>query len=160
MSSYLIIDGYNIINRWPVLLEAKEKSIEFACSELFYVIQRYADAKELKAIIVYDGRGKERTVEDGNPTVIYSKKQETADTVIESLVYNAQSDFEEEGSKKKTNFNIRIVTDDRSITNMVLGMGATVVSTNIFASELESGISSLREDIKKHSSSFKRGLDL
>jgi len=51
-------------------------------------------------------------VEDGNPTVIYSKRGESADTVIESLVY-----------KLKDRKEARVVTDDRVISNMVTGMG-------------------------------------
>jgi len=155
MSSYLIIDGYNIINKWPNLIQAKEKSIEFARSELFYIIQKYADAKDLDAVIVYDGRASERSLEKGNPTVIYSKRSETADTVIESLVYNFTTD-----KNQKSGLQIRVVTGDRIISNMVLGMGAAVSSPEIFASELKTGIQYMREGIKNQSSDFKRGLGL
>ncbi|NQT95710.1 MAG: NYN domain-containing protein [Candidatus Omnitrophica bacterium] len=127
MSSYLIVDGYNLIHKWPKLVDAKNKSIEFARDELFHAIQRFCDFEGCKGTIVYDGSSPERSIEESSPTVIYSSKKESADTIIESLAYKLTS-----GSNP-----VKVVTDDRMITNMVIGMGAFVTSTTNFLSEIE-----------------------
>jgi len=137
MFSYLIVDGYNIINKWPALIQAQNKNLEFARSRLFHLMQSYCDFTGMKGMIVYDGREKKRSVEKGNPTVIFSQGGESADSVVESFVYN----IDEAAS-------IRLVTDDRAMANMVIGMGASVVSTKIFKADLESALSQLRDMIE------------
>ncbi|MFH1868432.1 MAG: NYN domain-containing protein [Candidatus Omnitrophota bacterium] len=138
MSSYLIIDGYNLIGKSPALLKAKDKSMELARSELFYLIQAYCGHHELEGIIVYDGGKRRRSVEKGSPTVIYSGRGETADTVIESFVYNLADKSE-----------AAVVTDDRAVANLVIGMGAFVTSTKMFGLEANSTMSSIRSFIEK-----------
>ena len=136
MVSCLIIDGYNLINKWPLLIKAKHKNFELARSRLLGLIQHYCDFTGIKGIIVYDGKGSKRSAHKGNPMVIFSRKNESADTVIESFVYKIED--------KKT---IRLVTDDRVMANLVSGMGALVTSTKIFEMEMKSALSSMREII-------------
>ena len=149
MSSFLIIDGYNLINKWLPLLKAKQYSIESARDKLFYMLQAYCDFKDIKGIIVYDGSQSKRSVEDGNPTVIYSKKGESADTVIESLVY-----------KSKDRENIRLITDDRIVTNMVTGMGAYASSAKVFELHVQSALSSMRGLIREKARKLNKGIRL
>lgn len=149
MSSYLIIDGYNLINNWPRLIKAKQKGIESARTELFNLIQPYSDYTTQKGIIVYDGSQKERSVEEGNPKVIYSKKGESADTVIESLVYNLED-------KSR----VKVVTDDKALQNLIVGMGASVISPKSLESEIRSASSSMRGFIEERADRINRGIDL
>lgn len=150
MPSYLIIDGYNLINSWPELIKVKRKSIESARAELFNLIQAYCDYTGEEGIIVYDGSQKERSVEKGNPTVIFSKKGESADTVIESLVYNLDD-------KSK----VKVVTDDRALENLIVGMGASVISAERLELEVKSASSSMRGFIEENQHKIvKRGIEL
>lgn len=126
MSLYLIIDGYNVINKIPYLVTAQNLSIESARDKLFKTFQRYCDFNSVEGLIVYDGNQGSRTIEDGNPAVIFAKKNECADTIIESLIYNMDNRQD-----------ARVVTDDRVISNLVTGMGAFTMSVNLFESELE-----------------------
>jgi len=87
MSSYLIIDGYNLIYKIPALIKASHRSIEFARDKLIGMVGSYCDYYNAQGIIVYDGKQAKRTVEKGNPLVIFSKRGESADLVIESFVY-------------------------------------------------------------------------
>ena len=136
MSSYLIIDGYNLIHKIPPLLQASRSSIDFARDELINMVGSYCDYYNTEGIIVYDGNQSKRTVEDGNPTVIYSKRGESADTVIESLVY-----------KLKDKAVVRVVTDDRVISNMVTGMGAFTMHVMLFYIEAKDAVASIRDKI-------------
>ncbi|NQT89837.1 MAG: NYN domain-containing protein [Candidatus Omnitrophica bacterium] len=122
----IIVDGYNLINKWPGLIEAADSSIEFARQRLFEQVQAYCDATGDEAIIVYDGSRNERTIEEGSPTVVFSMKGETADTVIEALATN----MTDKGS-------IRVVTDDRVLGNFITGLNAFVISTQLFESEIK-----------------------
>ncbi|TRZ53287.1 MAG: hypothetical protein D4S01_01575 [Dehalococcoidia bacterium] len=122
MYSYLIlIDGYNLINQLPDLLKASGNSIDFARDRLLSMVEAYCDYNHAEGIIVYDGNQRNRTIEGHNPVIIFSKAGETADTVIESLIYKLDD-------KQKA----RVVTDDRQISNMIMGMGAFTMSTSSF----------------------------
>ena len=148
MSSYLIVDGYNIINKWPRLVKAKNLSIESGRDELYRLVQAYCDNKGVDGVIVYDGKSAERTFENGNPAVIYSAKGESADTVIESLIYNI--------SDKSS---VRLVTDDRNEANVAMGMGAFVISAKAFESEIKKTIADTAKSIRNNdTSSFTKRL--
>jgi len=149
MSSYLIIDGYNLINKWPSLIKAQKKSMELARSELFHFVQAYCDYNEAKAVIVYDGREERRSVKKGNPKVIFSRKGETADSVIEAMVYNLVGTAD-----------VRVATDDRIQGNLVTGMGAFTISASMLEKETKRAIEAVREIIEDRESNINKGIDL
>jgi predicted RNA-binding protein with PIN domain len=135
--SYLVlIDGYNLINQLPSLLKAGRKSIDFARDRLLTMVEAYCDYNRAKGIIVYDGNRQDQTIEGHNPVVMFSKAGESADTLIESLIYRLDD-------RQKA----RIVTDDRQITNMAMGMGAFTMSTGLFAIEARQAIECIRKEI-------------
>ena len=131
---WLIIDGYNVIYKWPDLLRAKRKSIEFAREKLNTLIQKYSDFKGIEATIAYDGKGSNREEIEGNPKIIYSKNRETADAVIESLVYNYDKPDE-----------ITVVTDDNIQRNFVVGAGAHCISVQEFEIEVNTALVEMRK---------------
>jgi predicted RNA-binding protein with PIN domain len=136
--SYLIlIDGYNLINQLPELLKAGRNSIDFARSQLLAMVEAYCDFNNAEGIIVYDGKQNSRTVEGHNPVIVFSKAGETADTVIESLIYKLED--------KKI---ARVVTDDRQISNMITGMGAFTMSTGLFEIEAKQALEAIRREIE------------
>lgn len=57
MFSHLIIDGYNIINKWPSLKKAKSKSLDFARQQFIDTVEKYSDYTGIKVTIVFDGKG-------------------------------------------------------------------------------------------------------
>lgn len=134
MYSWLIIDGYNIISKWPDLAKAKRKSIEFAREKLNTIIQKYSDFKEIEVTIVYDGKGGERELIKGNPSIIFSKSAETADAVIEYLVYN--------NNKSKE---ITVATDDNVQRNFVICAGANCISAEKLMNEVKQTLVEMRK---------------
>ena len=138
MYSYLIlIDGYNLINQLPGLLKAGRKSIDFARDRLLAMTQAYCDHNNAEGIIVFDGNQENRTIEGHNPVIVFSKAGESADTVIESLVY-----------KLDDRTKARVVTDDRQIANMITGMGAFTMSTGLFDIEARQALDAIRKEIE------------
>jgi predicted RNA-binding protein with PIN domain len=136
--SYLIlIDGYNLINQLPALVKAGRKSIDFARDQLLAMVEAYCDYNNAEGIIVYDGNQKDRSIEGHNPVIVFSKAGESADTVIESLIYKLDD-------KKKA----RVVTDDRQIANMITGMGAFSMSTGMFDVEARQAVDAIRREIE------------
>ena len=134
MLQHLIIDGYNIINKWPDLIKAKDKSMELAREKLNTIIQKYSDFKGIKAIIVYDGKGPERTETKDNPRIIFSKGGETADAVIEYLAYNHKSPEE-----------ITVATDDSVQRNFVVGAKAYCISSEELEAEVKETLLEMRK---------------
>ncbi|UCH12874.1 MAG: NYN domain-containing protein [Candidatus Omnitrophota bacterium] len=134
---WLIIDGYNVINKWPELIKAKDKSIEFAREKLNTLVQKYSDFKGIKTTIAYDGKGRSSEELEGNPKIIYSKNKETADAVIESLVYN----YDKPGE-------ITVVTDDNIQRNFVIGAGARCISADQFETELSEALTEMRQMLR------------
>jgi len=136
MYSWLIIDGYNIINKWGSLLKAKNESIEFARETLNTIIQKYSDYKDIKVTIVYDGKNPEREEISGSPNIIFSKRNETADTIIEFLVYNADNPAE-----------ITVATDDNIQRSLVMGAGAWFISAKELEAEVDETLKQMRKKL-------------
>lgn len=90
METYLLVDGYNIINSWPELLQLMEDCIEDARDRLIHLLNNYAGFKVCKIIVVFDGhmvkdnRG-ERYL-DNQVEVVFSPWGISADQVIEREV--------------------------------------------------------------------------
>jgi predicted RNA-binding protein with PIN domain len=76
-------------------------------------------------------------MEGENPILVFSKSGESADTVIESLIYK----FED---KKLA----RVVTDDKAISNMIIGMGAFTMRASCFELEARQAIECIRREIE------------
>ena len=53
-NSYLIVDGYNIINAWDNLKEISKVDLDGAREKLVHYIIEYAQYTGKKAIIVFD----------------------------------------------------------------------------------------------------------
>ena len=53
-NSYLIIDGYNIINAWNQLKDLSKEDLEGAREKLIHYIIEYAQYTGKKAIVVFD----------------------------------------------------------------------------------------------------------
>lgn len=111
------MDGYNIINAWPNLVKLKDENLEHARDKLIEILQNYAAFKKIDVIVVFDAhlsRSKTRTYFlENRVEVIYSKKGETADMVIEKLI-----DCMPPRSK------IFVATSDWAEQRIILGKGA------------------------------------
>ncbi len=118
MKDLLIVDGYNIIFAWDELKKLAVQSLEHARARLTDTLVSYGKARGLKLIIVFDAMYTEEAEKStnigGDCQVIFTDKEETADSRIERLVY------EHRGEKRI----IYVATSDGSEQIQVLGTGA------------------------------------
>ena len=129
MKTYLIIDAYNIINQWSSLKGIAAYSLEDARIKLIAIIQNYSNIKNYYFIIVFDAYNISDTIKEeklDNGSVIYTHKNQTADSYIEKLVYDLPTVYE-----------INVATSDFMLQRMVLGLGANRISALELENEVE-----------------------
>jgi hypothetical protein len=138
VEEFLIVDGYNIINNWPNLAELKDHNLEHARDKLLETLQNYAAYKNIKIILVFDAHLSESKMRsshlENGVEVIYSKKGETADMVIEKII-----DCMPPRSK------VIVATSDWAEQRLVMGKGALRMP----ARELYYKVQSAEKNIKK-----------
>lgn len=130
MRSYLIVDGYNIINSWASLKSISEQSMEEAREKLIEILASYRAYKGLDIILVFDAhyvkgsREKEEMI--NNIKVVFTKEHQTADSYIEKMVY----------SLSKLNY-VQVATSDWAEQQTVLASGGVRLSARELEKEVE-----------------------
>lgn len=144
MKEYLIIDGYNIINSWPMLQSLAQKNLEDARDQLIEMMAEYQSYRGIKVIVVFDAHLVKKSMKKIERRigveVVYTKEKETADSYIERLII--------ELSRKNR---VVVATNDWREQQMVLGGGATRTSVR----ELIIDYNQVKEKIKKRMDSLK-----
>ncbi|ACB83774.1 NYN domain-containing protein [Natranaerobius thermophilus] len=139
MTDYLIVDGYNIINAWDHLKKSAEENLEISRIELIDELSEYKGILWGKIVVVFDAHSakqKNRHTEQINGIlVIYTKEGETADSLIEALVY----DLVDKG-------NVDVATSDWQEQRVIMGKGAVRLS----ARDLKKLIRETKEKIRKN----------
>ena len=138
MEEFLIVDGYNVINNWPHLVELKDGNLEHARDKLLETLQNYAAYNNVKIILVFDAHLSESKMRssylENGVEVIYSKKGETADMVIEKII-----DWMPPRAK------VIVATSDWAEQRLVMGKGALRMP----ARELYYKVQSVEKNIQK-----------
>ena len=139
----LIVDGYNIINKWPELLALKRKDLCLSRDQLISIIQHYCDFSEDMAVIVFDGNQNAGDVPQyhdvtGRLSVSFSKRNESADGLICRLV----------SENKPHKDRIIVATDDNMLKNLVFGMGAFDISADNLKQTISYYIDELNNNAK------------
>jgi predicted RNA-binding protein with PIN domain len=128
MAVHLIIDGYNLIRRSPVLRREDEVALELARESLLERLRRYKRMRSHGITVVFDGaRGTRVPPGSGQEKgirVVFSGRNETADTVIKRMC-------EKEGGK------LTVVTSDRDLGRHAASSGAVVMDVEEFEDKLE-----------------------
>ena len=140
MREVLIVDGYNIIGDWPELRRLKGESLEAARDRLIDELMEYRSITGRDVIVVFDAhhsRGVQTEEVIGGIKILYSKEQETADEVIESLVYELERD--------KSRKHIFVATSDYVEQQVTFGGGAL----RIPARELRIDVNEAKKEIKQ-----------
>ncbi len=106
----LIVDGDNVF-RAMGLIRGKDLS---AVEQVLQKLERMAAERDWEVTVVFDGPERFLPRESGPLVVRYGKGQ-SADTLIERMVY-----------QEKDRAEVVVVTQDRAEANLVLGMGARV----------------------------------
>ncbi|MFZ7121404.1 MAG: NYN domain-containing protein [Eubacteriaceae bacterium] len=129
LKKYLIVDAYNIINQWKFLKDIASHSLENARDELITILLSYSKIKNYNLVVVFDAYNNEEGVkkeENDNITIIYTKKNQTADSYIEKLVYELPTIYE-----------IRVATSDYTLQRMILTSGGIRISALELEKEVE-----------------------
>ena len=144
MADYIIVDGYNIINTWGMLENSSKTAFEHARDRLVDIMHNYQGFTGYNITVVFDAYrtdSKKRTVEkNGNITVIYTKKNESADVYIERFVNDTLED-----APKKTR--IWVATSDHLQQTIASSKGALIIS----AMELKADVA---RTVKERSTRF------
>lgn len=137
MKPLLYVDGYNVIGAWH---EAQKEQwpLDECRDRLIHQMEDYAGYTDQEVWLVFDGYRTERprrTVEEKqNLTVVYTRHGETADHYIERLCQELPKYRE-----------ARVATSDNVEQTVILGRGATRLSSREFWREVSSIRSSGRD---------------
>ena len=123
MATHLIVDGYNLLGATRRLSDRLESARE----NLLRVLAAYRHRKDHSITVVFDGwqqgQPMEQREQRAGVQVIYSKRGEKADQVIQRLVRQYGSDC-------------AVVTSDHEIINVARSHGAFVMEAQEFARKL------------------------
>ena len=122
---YLFVDGYNIINAWPELIDKASENIESARQTLLDILIEYKHYVDIHVIIVFDAykvKGTSLKKEKvGGVEVIYTKENETADAYIEKVL-------NEIGRSKK----VSVASSDGMLQQLIMSRGGLRISAREF----------------------------
>lgn len=139
LTTFLIVDGYNIIHAWPELEELTTVSLESARQKLMDKLCNYQGISGETVILVFDGylvKGSVGSVmEYNNIYVVYTKEAETADHYIERTVSTIPKEYR-----------VKVATNDGLEQTIIMGKGAT----RITARELKQIIEQEEKEIRKN----------
>ena len=142
MSRLYLIDGYNVIHHSAILKPLAMLDFEAARDALITKVSRYCSVGGDSASIVFDGRGrrlKARPPDGLSPrlTGSFSPHHLSADSVIERTVYQAADRHA-----------ITVVTADRGIRSLCLGMGSPAMMPDIFLDMMRESVDELTRQIE------------
>jgi uncharacterized protein len=128
MALHLIIDGYNLIRQSPELLRHEKKSLEEGRTMLLRSLLAYQRIKRHAITVVFDGWEEgdifERRGKEGGIEIIFSRRGEKADEVIQRLAVQKKGE-------------ITVVTSDRDLGYSCASEGCTVFSSPEFLARME-----------------------
>lgn len=105
MKRFVLVDGYNIILRDPVLAPVSRRSLQTAREALLARLLSSYDLRACDVTVVFDGQGANETTDRwGKIRVVYSRSGQSADEVIARLV-----------TETKDPSQLVVLSDDRSV---------------------------------------------
>ena len=128
---YLIVDGHSIIFAWPELRKLHQRRTSLARDTLARQLRDYQDWTGIRVVLVFDGKGSDISAE-ADPhdiQVMYSRKGQTADAIVERLA-----------SKYAADFDVTVATSDSLERQTVTSFGAMSVSPGMLREMVEEAI--------------------
>ena len=130
MKPILFVDGYNVIGAWA-RADREGWTLDECRDRLMHLLEDYAGYTGQEVVLVFDGHHSERPVstvdEKAALTLVYTRHGQTADQYIERSC--AQLPVYREA---------RVATSDHLEQTIILGRGATRVSSAELLRDLES----------------------
>lgn len=126
----MLVDGYNMIFSWPELKEMAQENIDGARTKLLSMLANYQGYRKCTMILVYDAYKTnepiERIQKDHHVYIVYTKKSQTADSYIENTTHELAKQY-----------HVIVATSDAQEQNIILGQGATRMSSNELYQEIK-----------------------
>jgi predicted RNA-binding protein with PIN domain len=139
----ILVDGYSLLHNWPELARGRARHSAAARDELIARLTLYQDASGIPVTIFFDGAstptGKPPASPSSEVEVLYSRKGQTADQMIERAAYRYGPYGE-----------VLAITDDHAERDTVISLGGSVASCWNFIVTVENVLAELGEDIKHH----------
>jgi len=89
MIDLLVIDGYNVIHALNRYRDLRREGMETAVDKLLADLINLTGSAGMDIVVVFDGRRAGSETKIGRLTVVYSNAGQTADAVIERLVFES-----------------------------------------------------------------------
>ncbi|MHA8262551.1 NYN domain-containing protein [Lactobacillaceae bacterium Melli_B3] len=144
----LLVDAYNVIGSWPELNQLKlENRLPEARDELLRILSEYKKYRKINMIIIFDAMyvpGLAKKDKHYNLDVVWTSKDETADSYIEALARQKQSRFTQ----------VIVVTSDQAEQWTVFSAGALRLSSR----DLLRDVKRAKKEIHRHVRSYKNEL--
>ena len=129
-NSYLIVDGYNIINAWDNLKEISKVDLDGAREKLVHYIIEYAQYTGKKAIIVFDA---------------YNVKN-SKEKIEERKYISSLSKYDD----------IEVATSDYAEQQIILGKGASRISARELKLYVDNAMVKIKEEQERHQQKIQR----
>ena len=146
----ILVDGYSLLHNWPGLAPGRARHSAAARDELIRRLTLYQDAVGTPVTIFFDGArvatGRLPAASTSEIEVLYSRKGQTADQMIERAVHR----FGPYGE-------VLAVTDDHAERDTVIGFGGSAASCWNFILSVENALAELGDDIKHHNRRERHG---
>jgi predicted RNA-binding protein with PIN domain len=132
---FLIVDGHSVIFAWPDLRKLHARRSSLASESLIKRLRGYQDWTGVRVIVVFDGKGAQvsATSDPHDIQIFYSRKGQTADSIIERLA-----------SKYATRFDLIVATSDYLEQQTASAFGAECISPAILREVLQEADSRAR----------------
>lgn len=139
----ILVDGYSLLHHWESLAPGQPRHSASARDELIRRLTLYQDAIATPITILFDGAGpKAGPAGESTGTgveVLYSRRGQTADQLIERLAYRFASFGQ-----------VLAVTDDHAERDTVVSVGGLSSTCGHFIQDVENTLAELTDKIKDH----------
>ena len=138
----VLVDGYSLLHFWPELAQGKPRHSFYARDALVSVLTQYQDASGMPVTVIFDGGGappgtpKNESAKSGIE-VLFSKKGQTADQVIERVAHLMKPYGE-----------VMAVTNDYAERETVISLGGTACSCESFIQIIDDDVGGMKMNLK------------
>ena len=139
----ILVDGYSLLYKWRALAAGRPRNSATARDALIRQLTLYQDAMGTPVSVFFDGSGgpagKPIASNSREIEVLYSRKGQTADQMIERAVHRFASYGE-----------VLAVTDDHAERETVMSLGGNAASCSNFIRDVENTLAGLGDDLKHY----------
>ena len=127
MGSVILIDGYNVIKKNLMFQQLEIKNLALARDTLIHQLKNRYRQTSYQVIVVFDGNDmQEQTAYDEHIRIIFSRHDQTADSVIVRLA------AESRGAGRE----VILYSDDEEIKHHIVERGGTFLTTHQLVARL------------------------